>query len=251
MRFSYSSMTTPQEIYDYDMASGERQLRKRQRIPSGHDPSRYVTRRIFATAPDGERVPISILHRRDLVLDGKAPLLLYGYGAYGHALSASFSTKRLSLVDRGFVYAIAHVRGGTDKGWHWYTDGKLAHKRNTFADFIAAGRALIEAGYTGPGRIVAQGSPEELTHTGAEGQIRFHAVPALPLHLLLEVLPAGSSATEPAPGQYLVTGDVTPELLATLTAWCAGQHVMAEDLAVQRRTLEDVFLDLTGRELRP
>ena len=157
LRFTYSSMTTPREVYDYDMASGTRLLRKRQRIPSGHDPALYVTRRIFATAPDGARVPISILHRRDIALDGRAPLLLYGYGAYGHALSASFSTKRLSLVDRGFVYAIAHVRGGTDKGWHWYTDGKLAHKRNTFADFIAAGRALAEAGYTAPGRIVAEG----------------------------------------------------------------------------------------------
>ena len=157
LRFTYSSMTTPQEVYDYDMASGMRELRKRQSVPSGHDPALYVTRRIFATAPDGAGVPVSILHRRDLPLDGRAPLLLYGYGAYGHALSASFGTKRLSLVDRGFVFAIAHVRGGTDKGWHWYTDGKLAHKPNTFSDFIAAGRALAEAGYTAPGRIVAEG----------------------------------------------------------------------------------------------
>ncbi len=157
MRFAYSSMTTPQEIYDYDMESDRRILRKRQKIPSGHDPSAYVTRRIFATAADGAQVPISILHRRDLPLDGSAPLLLYGYGAYGHALAAAFGTKRLSLVDRGFVFAIAHVRGGTDKGWNWYTDGKLAHKRNTFSDFIAAGRALVDAGFTMPGRIVAQG----------------------------------------------------------------------------------------------
>ena len=157
LRFSYSSMTTPEEIYDFDMASGTRVLRKRQEVPSGHDASKYVTRRIFATASGGARVPISILHRRDLALDGTAPLLLYGYGAYGHALSASFSTDPLSLVDRGFVYALAHVRGGTDKGWHWYTDGKLVNKRNTFSDFIAAGRALADAGYTAPGRIVAQG----------------------------------------------------------------------------------------------
>ena len=157
MRFSYSSMTTPEEIYDYDMGTERRTLRKRQKIPSGHDPSAYVTRRIFATAPDGAQVPISVLHRRDLQLDGSAPLLLYGYGAYGHALAAAFGTKRLSLVDRGFVYAIAHVRGGTDKGWHWYEDGKLAHKRNTFGDFAAAGRALVDAGFTRPGRIVAHG----------------------------------------------------------------------------------------------
>ena len=157
VRFSYSSMTTPEEIYDFDLRSGERLLRKRQTIPSGHDRSRYVTRRIFATAPDGARVPVSVLHRRDLALDGTAPLLLYGYGAYGIALPAAFGTKRLSLVDRGFVYAIAHVRGGTDKGWHWYEDGKLAQKRNTFSDFTAAGRALIAAGYTAAGRIVAHG----------------------------------------------------------------------------------------------
>ncbi len=157
MRFSYSSMTTPEEIYDYDMASEARVLRKRQRVPSGHEPADYVTRRIFATARDGAKVPISILHRRDTPLDGSAPLLLYGYGAYGYALPASFGTKRLSLVDRGFVYALAHVRGGTDKGWAWYTDGKLANKPNTFSDFIAAGEALVEAGFTRRGRIVAQG----------------------------------------------------------------------------------------------
>ncbi len=157
MRFSYSSMTTPEEIYDYDMVTGERRLRKRQQVPSGHDPQGYVTRRIFATASDGERVPISLVHRVGLALDGTAPLLLYGYGAYGYALPAAFGTKRLSLVDRGFVFAIAHVRGGTDKGWNWYAQGKLEHKRSTFSDFIAAAEALIDAGFTSRGRIVAQG----------------------------------------------------------------------------------------------
>ena len=157
MRFSYSSMTTPQEVYDYDMETGERTLRKRQEVPSGHDPAGYVTRRILARAPDGAEVPVSVLHRRGLALDGAAPLLLYGYGAYGHALPAAFGTKRLSLVDRGFVYALAHVRGGTDKGWAWYTAGKLSNKPNTFGDFIAAGRALVDAGFTSAGRIVAQG----------------------------------------------------------------------------------------------
>jgi oligopeptidase B len=157
MRFTYSSMTTPSETYDYDMDSGERTLRKRQEVPSGHDPADYVTRRILARAEDGAEVPVSILHHRDTPIDGSAPLLLYGYGAYGHAIPAAFGTKRLSLVDRGFVYAIAHIRGGTDKGWAWYTDGKLANKRHTFTDFIAAGRALAAAGYTAQGRIVAHG----------------------------------------------------------------------------------------------
>ena len=145
LRFSYSSMTTPSEVYDYDMASRTRQLRKRQEIPSGHDPADYVTTRIMATAHDGAEVPVSILHRRDLKRDGKAPLLLYGYGSYGMAMPASFSANRLSLVDRGFVYAIAHIRGGTDKGWGWYLDGKREKKTNSFDDFASAGRALISS----------------------------------------------------------------------------------------------------------
>ncbi len=157
LRFTYASMTTPRETYDFDLVTRERVLRKRQTIPSGHDPSRYVTRRLFATAADGERVPVTVLHRAELALNHAAPLLLYGYGAYGHALPASFSGNVLSLVDRGFVYALAHVRGGTDKGWHWYLDGKLDQKPNTFSDFIAAGQMLIDAGYTAQGRIVAQG----------------------------------------------------------------------------------------------
>ncbi|MET0605702.1 MAG: S9 family peptidase, partial [Beijerinckiaceae bacterium] len=145
LRFTYSSMTTPAEVYDYDMAARTRRLRKRQEIPSGHDPANYVTMRILARSHDGAEVPVSILHRRDLALDGRAPLLLYGYGSYGYAMSAAFSSNRLSLVDRGFVYAIAHIRGGADKGWGWYLDGKREKKTNSFEDFAAAGRALIEA----------------------------------------------------------------------------------------------------------
>ncbi len=157
LRFSYSSMTTPSEIYDYDMATRERRLRKRQEIPSGHNPADYVTTRIMATSHDGAQVPVSILHRRDFKQDGSAPLLLYGYGSYGHAMPASFSANRLSLVDRGFVYAIAHVRGGSDKGWGWYLDGKRGKKTNTFDDFAAVARALIEAKYTSAKRIVGHG----------------------------------------------------------------------------------------------
>ena len=157
MRFTYASMTTPRETFDYDLQTRERVLRKRQTIPSGHDAAAYVTRRLYATAPDGETVPITVLHRAGQALDGSAPLLLYGYGAYGHPLPAAFSANILSLVDRGFVYALAHVRGGTDKGWHWYVDGKLARKPNTFSDFLSVGRHLIAEGYTAPGRIVAHG----------------------------------------------------------------------------------------------
>src|SRR3984957_8662190 len=157
LRFSYSSMTTPSEVWDYDMAKRTRVLRKRQEIPSGHNPADYVTTRIMATSYDGAEVPVSILHAKDLKRDGRAPLLLYGYGSYGIAMPASFNANRVSLVDRGFVYAIAHVRGGTDKGWGWYLDGKRDKKTNTFDDFAASARALIEAGYTGEKRIGGHG----------------------------------------------------------------------------------------------
>ncbi len=157
LRFSYSSMTTPSEVYDYDMAKRTRILRKRQEIPSGHNPADYITTRIVAKSYDGAEVPVSILHRRDLKRDGTAPLLLYGYGSYGMAMPASFSANRLSLVDRGFVYAIAHIRGGADKGWGWYLDGKRAKKTNSFDDFIACARALIAERYTSAKRIVAHG----------------------------------------------------------------------------------------------
>jgi oligopeptidase B len=132
-------------------------LRKEDEIPSGHDPSHYVTRRVFAPAPDGELVPVSLLWHRDTRLDGSAPLLLYGYGAYGIAIPASFSISRLSLVDRGFVYAIAHIRGGKDKGYRWYREGRRAKKVNTFTDFIAAGEYLVREGYTSRGQIVGWG----------------------------------------------------------------------------------------------
>ncbi|WP_237154865.1 S9 family peptidase [Oryzibacter oryziterrae] len=157
IRFTYSSPTTPAQIYDYDMGSHERFLRKTQEVPSGHEPSDYVTRRIQAPAEDGQTVPVTLLYRADTPLDGSAPCFLYGYGAYGIAIPASFSTKVLSLVDRGFVYAIAHIRGGNDKGYRWYLDGKREKKTNTFKDFIAAGRHLVAEGYTSEGRIVANG----------------------------------------------------------------------------------------------
>ena len=156
-RFSYSSMACSQEIYDYDFGARQRILRKKQMTPKDFDASAYVTRRVFARADDGEAVPISLLYRRGAPIDGTAPMLIYGYGAYGHVMDANFSTNRLSLVDRGFVYAIAHVRGGTEKGWRWYDDGKLANKPNTFSDFLAATRHLVAEGFAAHGRIVAHG----------------------------------------------------------------------------------------------
>jgi oligopeptidase B len=157
LRFTYSSMTTPAETYDYDMEARSRVLRKRQEVPSGHNPDDYITRRLFAIAHDGERVPVSLLYRKDTPLDGTAPVYLYGYGAYGISMPASFATGRFSLVDRGFIFALAHVRGGKDKGYRWYKDGKMRSKVNTFTDFIAAGEMLISEGLTQRGHIIANG----------------------------------------------------------------------------------------------
>jgi oligopeptidase B len=171
-RFSYSSPATPAEVWDYDMGSRERTFRKRQEIPSGHDPKDYVVRRLSARAPDGESVPVTIIHKAGLALDGSAPCLLYGYGAYGISIPASFSGARLSLVDRGFVYAVAHIRGGTEKGWGWYLDGKLGAKTNTFTDFIAAAEKLVAEGFTASGRIVAQGGSAGGMLMGAVANMR-------------------------------------------------------------------------------
>lgn len=156
-RFTYSSPTTPAQVFDYDLSSGERVLRKTTEIPSGHDPADYVTRRMTARSHDDALVPVTILHHKDTPLDGSAPCLLYGYGSYGVSMPASFSPNRLSLVNRGFVYAIAHVRGGEELGRKWYEAAKFGHKPNTFHDFIAAAEALIAARQTAPGRIVIQG----------------------------------------------------------------------------------------------
>ncbi len=157
LRLAYSSPTTPRRIIDFNMRTQARTLRKEDIVPSGHDPANYVTRRIHAVAADGALVPVTVLYRADLILDGSAPVLLYGYGSYGMSMPASFVTSRLSLVDRGFVYAIAHIRGGMEKGYDWYVDGKTTKKKNTFNDFIAAAECLIAENLARPGNIAIHG----------------------------------------------------------------------------------------------
>ncbi len=157
LRFTYSSPTTPAQVFDYDMKTRSRVLRKTQAVPSGHDPSQYVTRRLMAPAHDGEMIPVTLLYRKATKLDGSAPLWLYGYGSYGISLPAGFNTNILSLVDRGFIYATAHIRGGQEKGRRWYKDGKMEQKQNSFRDFISVGEFLIREGFTRKGNIVAQG----------------------------------------------------------------------------------------------
>lgn len=172
LRFVYQSPTTPRSTFDYDMASRERALRKVQEIPSGHDPALYVARRLHAAAPDGEAVPITVLMRKDRPLDGSAPLLLYGYGAYGISMEASFSIRQLSLVDRGWAFAIAHVRGGSDKGYGWFLDGRKDKKLNTFVDFIACAEHLANLGYGSRGHIVAYGGSAGGMLMGAVANMR-------------------------------------------------------------------------------
>ena len=158
LRFHYSSMTTPPSVYDYDMTTRARTLRKREEVLGDFDPLRYETERLFATAPDGVRVPISLVRRRGKAAGaGGAPLLLYGYGAYGISMEPTFRSAHLSLLDRGFTYAIAHIRGGEELGRWWYDDGKLRKKKNTFTDFIACAEHLVSAGCTAPERLFAMG----------------------------------------------------------------------------------------------
>ncbi len=157
LRLEYTSMVTPSTVFDYHVDTGELEVRKVQEIPSGYDASEYVTERALATARDGVQVPVSIVRRRDTPVDGTAPLYLYGYGAYGYAIPPSFSTSRLSLLDRGFIYALAHIRGGDDLGYHWYEAGKLDRRTNTFNDFVDVARYLVEQGYGAEGRIAIAG----------------------------------------------------------------------------------------------
>ncbi len=157
LRYGYTSLVTPGSVFEYDMRAHRKTLLKQQEILGGYNPGDYVTERVYATARDGVRVPISIVYKEGTVLDGSAPLLQYAYGSYGASMDPSFSSNRISLLDRGFIYAIAHVRGGEEMGRHWYEDGKMMRKKNTFYDFVDCGRYLIEQHYTSPAHLYAQG----------------------------------------------------------------------------------------------
>jgi oligopeptidase B len=157
IRLGYTTMRTPSSIYDYDVASRTLTLRKQQPVLGGYDAEAYEEHRLWATAEDGERVPISLVVRKDARANGPVPVHLYGYGSYEHSLDPGFSIPRLSVLDRGAAFAIAHVRGGGEMGRRWYDDGKLLRKRNTFTDFVACAQHLVEAGWAAPGLIVAEG----------------------------------------------------------------------------------------------
>lgn len=157
LRYAYTSMITPTTIYDIDVTSGERELLKRDPVLGDFDPANYQTERVWATARDGEQIPVSLVYRKGFKHDGSAPLYQYGYGSYGASMDPRFSSVRLSLLDRGFVYAIAHIRGGQEMGRRWYDDGRLLNKMNTFTDFIDVTRHLVKAGYAAPDQVYAMG----------------------------------------------------------------------------------------------
>jgi len=157
LRYSYTSLTTPQSVYDYDMTTKSKELKKQQEVLGGYNVKDYVTERIYATAKDGTKVPISLVYKKGFKKDGNTPLLLYGYGSYGAISEAMFSSTRLSLLNRGFVFAIAHIRGGQEMGRQWYEDGKMFKKINTFSDFINCGEFLIKEKYTSNKHLYAQG----------------------------------------------------------------------------------------------
>ena len=157
LRLQYSSLTTPHSVMDYDIAARTLKTRKVQQIPSGYDAHEYQSERLMATARDGQQVPISLVYKRDTPRDGSTALHLYAYGAYGHAIPPAFSTNTLSLLDRGVIFAIAHIRGGDDLGYHWYQGGKLQQRENTFNDFVDCTRHLINEGYTSAGRVLISG----------------------------------------------------------------------------------------------
>ena len=156
-RFGYTSMITPASQYEQNLATGKRRLLKQQEVLGGYDKTKYTTERVFVTATDGAKIPVSIVYKKGFKKDGKAPLLQYAYGSYGSSMNAAFNSSRISLLNRGFVYALAHIRGGQEMGRQWYEDGKMMKKKNTFTDFIDVSRFLIKEKYTAANHLYAQG----------------------------------------------------------------------------------------------
>ena len=157
LRYEYSSLTTPNSTYDYNMQTKQKELKKRQEVVGDFNPENYEAKRVYATATDGTKIPISLVYRKGIKLNGNNPTLIYGYGSYGNSTNPSFNSVRLSLLDRGFVYAIAHIRGGQEMGRKWYEEGKMMKKKNTFTDFIDASEYLIKQNYTNPDKLFAMG----------------------------------------------------------------------------------------------
>ncbi|HEX7771244.1 MAG TPA: prolyl oligopeptidase family serine peptidase, partial [Pyrinomonadaceae bacterium] len=172
VRYSYNSLVTPSSTLDYDMNTGKATLLKQEEVPGGFDRKNYKSERVFATASNGTKIPLSIVYRNGVKLDGTAPLLLYGYGSYGYSIPPTFSSNRLSLLDRGVIFAIAHIRGGGEMGEEWRQAGRMMNKMNTFTDFIASAEALIKMKYTSKDRLVIQGGSAGGLLVGAVSNMR-------------------------------------------------------------------------------
>lgn len=208
-RFSYQSMVSPSAVFDYDFTTRERKLLKQQEVLGGYDAKNYASERLWATARDGAKVPISVVYRKGLTRDGKAPLFLYGYGSYGAGMPATFSTARLSLLDRGMVYAIAHIRGGNEMGEAWHDDGMLMKKKNTFYDFIDCAEFLIKDKWTAKDRIVAEGGSAGGLLVGAVANLRPYLFKALHAAVpFVDVMNTMMDASLPLTvGEYLEWGN--------------------------------------------
>ena len=232
IRFTYESPTTPEQTYDFNMKTRERVLRKTQEVPSGHNPELYAAERIFITADDGTRVPVTVLRLKSTPVDGTAPLLLYGYGSYGATQDSYFSTSILSLVDRGVIYATAHIRGGADMGRQWYLDGKLDKKKNSFSDFANAAEELQERGYGRKGETVIYGGSAGGLLVGATLNLRPDlfggAVAAVPF---VDALNTISDATLPlTPPEWVEWGDPIndAEAFATIAAYSPYENIRSD-----------------------
>ncbi|HKV25710.1 MAG TPA: S9 family peptidase [Candidatus Acidoferrum sp.] len=209
VRYQYESFVTPRSVFDYEVSTRKQTLRKQQPVLGGYDATKYVSQRLHAPAADGVRVPVSLVYRRDVALDGRAPLLLYGYGSYGHSMAVTFSSNRVSLLDRGVIYAIAHVRGGGELGKPWHDAGRLRQKRNTFTDFIAAAEYLIAERYTEAQRLVIEGGSAGGLLMGAVTNMRPELFRAVISHVpFVDVLNTMLDASLPLTvGEYEEWGD--------------------------------------------
>ena len=232
LRFTYESPSTPEQTFDFDMNTRKRVLRKTQEVPSGHDPELYVVERLFVTADDGAEVPVTVLHLKSTPVDGTAPLLLYGYGSYGATMPAWFNTNILSVVDRGVIYATAHVRGGSAKGRQWYLDGKLDKKENSFSDFANVAEALQELGYGRKGETVIYGGSAGGLLVGATLNLRPDlfggAIAAVPF---VDVMNTISDADLPlTPREWVEWGDPINDdkAYATIAAYSPYENIRAD-----------------------
>ena len=209
LRYNYDSMVTPPSIFDYDMNTGKSTLRKQTEVPGGFDRANYKAERLFATASDGTKIPISMVYRKGVKLDGSAPLLLYGYGSYGISIPPTFSSRRLSLLDRGVIYAIAHIRGGGELGEEWRQAGRMMNKLNTFTDFIASAEALVKLKYTSSDRLVIEGGSAGGLLMGAVSNMRPDLFKAVVSHVpFVDVLNTMLDATLPlTTSEYIEWGN--------------------------------------------